>query len=199
MVVPYVNPLSNPIDKYLSDLDHEMSNILKRKDLMVEEKLALYNQILNKFLNKSNDTIKVIQQPTDLVLKEETPVEEKNKKTLNNSIRKIKKPLKIKKEVIYDDQNDRLLTDDFSFEEAKQKDLFGSIKTSPKNSKKDHFSAPIIKRTQSKLSKINNVEEQPNTRNNVKTLQIPLMGDPKWNVNYGQKGTSLKWLSKKYF
>ena len=35
MVVPYVNKLEDPVDKYLFDLDIEMSEILERKDISI--------------------------------------------------------------------------------------------------------------------------------------------------------------------
>lgn len=69
MVVPYVNHIQDPIDKYLVELDEEMSSILNRKDLSVDEKLTLYNKTLNKFLNKSNDTqIKITHQPSEVII-----------------------------------------------------------------------------------------------------------------------------------
>ena len=36
MVVPYVNKIDDPVEKYLNDLDVEMSSILKRKDIDFE-------------------------------------------------------------------------------------------------------------------------------------------------------------------
>ena len=46
MIVPYVNNVPNPndpIEKYLSSLDEEMSTILNRNDISPQEKLNLYN------------------------------------------------------------------------------------------------------------------------------------------------------------
>ena len=57
MVVPYVNKLEDPVDKYLFDLDIEMSEILERKDISIEEKLhyiiKLFKNLCIKILQKT--------------------------------------------------------------------------------------------------------------------------------------------------
>jgi hypothetical protein len=37
MKVPFVNKLEDPVEKYLNNLDEEMSKILSRKDISVDE------------------------------------------------------------------------------------------------------------------------------------------------------------------
>ncbi len=37
MIVPFVNKLEDPVEKYLNNLDEEMSKILSRKDISVDE------------------------------------------------------------------------------------------------------------------------------------------------------------------
>ena len=67
MVVPYVNKLEDPVDKYLFDLDIEMSEILERKDISIEEKLSLYNQALQKFMYKNTSkNNEVIHKPREI-------------------------------------------------------------------------------------------------------------------------------------
>ena len=56
MVVPFVSKPDNPEEKYISDLDQKMSNILKDTKLNASEKLRQYNQILSIFINKKADT-----------------------------------------------------------------------------------------------------------------------------------------------
>jgi hypothetical protein len=56
MVVPFVSKPDNPEEKYISDLDQKMSNILKDTKLNASEKLRKYNQILSIFINKKADT-----------------------------------------------------------------------------------------------------------------------------------------------
>lgn len=72
--------------------------------------------------------------------------------------------------------------------------MFEKIKTSPRNSTNYHLNAPLLARTQ---SKINN--DPPILRNFSKLNNIPLQGDPNWDVNYSQKGTALKWTTKFFF
>jgi hypothetical protein len=58
MIVPYVNNVPNPndpIEKYLSSLDEEMSTILNRNDISPQEKLNLYNQSMTKYLAYTNN------------------------------------------------------------------------------------------------------------------------------------------------
>ena len=57
MVVPFVSKPDNPEEKYISDFDQKMSNILKdTTKLNASEKLRQYNQILSIFINKKADT-----------------------------------------------------------------------------------------------------------------------------------------------
>ena len=56
MVVPFVSKPDNPEEKYISDLDQKMSNILKDTKLNASEKLRKYNQILSIFINRKADT-----------------------------------------------------------------------------------------------------------------------------------------------
>src|SRR4051812_12070271 len=49
MVVPYVNKLENPAEKYVTDMDSEMSTILSNKNISIDDKVKLYTQILQRF------------------------------------------------------------------------------------------------------------------------------------------------------
>ena len=55
MVVPYVNKIENPNEKYLVDLDDQMSSILVQKNLPIDEKVKLYSQTLTKYLVNYDD------------------------------------------------------------------------------------------------------------------------------------------------
>ena len=50
MVVPFVNKIENPTEKYLVDLDDQMSSILLQKNVSIDEKVKLYSQALQKYL-----------------------------------------------------------------------------------------------------------------------------------------------------
>ena len=50
MVVPYS---MDPIEKYLSDLDTQISEVLKNEKLSDDEKIKMYNQILQKYISKN--------------------------------------------------------------------------------------------------------------------------------------------------
>ena len=56
MVVPYVRQLESPKNKYLVDLDAQMSGILN-KEIPVDEKIKLYNQTLRRFMINYNEGI----------------------------------------------------------------------------------------------------------------------------------------------
>ena len=49
MVVPFVKKLENPSEKFLENLDSEMTEILYKTNLSVDEKVKLYNATLNRF------------------------------------------------------------------------------------------------------------------------------------------------------
>ena len=49
MVVPFVKHLENPDEKYLTDIDTEMSKILTQDSLSIDQKVKLYNRALEKF------------------------------------------------------------------------------------------------------------------------------------------------------
>lgn len=95
MVVPFVNRLEDPTERYLNNLDDELSSILKRHDLGNYEKLQMYNQVLSKFMiKKSESKIEVKNHPNDFQIEIK------------------KEPLEIKKELLenkkesLDDVND---------------------------------------------------------------------------------------------
>lgn len=55
LLVPFSdNPLTNPHEKYLLDLDEEMERVLKTKNLTKSEKIKLYTQTLARFKEKFN-------------------------------------------------------------------------------------------------------------------------------------------------
>ena len=55
LLVPYSdNPLGNPNEKYLLDLDDEMERVLKNKNISKDEKIKLYTQTLAQFKEKYN-------------------------------------------------------------------------------------------------------------------------------------------------
>lgn len=56
MVVPYTNKPFDNDEAYMHKLDISMSEILKKKGLSQEEKLKLYNQLLNRYLLKKENT-----------------------------------------------------------------------------------------------------------------------------------------------
>ena len=205
MVVPYVNKLEDPVDKYLFDLDIEMSEILERKDISIEEKLSLYNQALQKFMYKNTSkNIEVIHKPREILETEQNTIHKKMKK---------KPPVQVKKEV----------KDEFNFKKEIKPEYFinqldepikidSSGDNSPlKNDQKlkrqkikQNKNAPIIKRTQPILPVQSDQSDEDNTaitRNKSKQYHIPLQGDNNWQMttNNRQGGDGFKWLSKKFF
>lgn len=50
MVVPFVNKLEKTSEKYLIDLDSEMTTIIHNKNLSIDDKVKMYNQTLQRFL-----------------------------------------------------------------------------------------------------------------------------------------------------
>ena len=68
MVVPYTNKPFDNDEAYMHKLDISMSEILKKKGLSQEEKLKLYNQLLNRYLlKKENTKIDIINHPAEQV------------------------------------------------------------------------------------------------------------------------------------
>ena len=49
MVIPFVKKLENPSEKFLENLDTEMTTILHTNNISVDEKIKLYNATLNRF------------------------------------------------------------------------------------------------------------------------------------------------------
>ena len=77
MVVPFVKHLENPDEKYLTDIDTEMSKILTQDSLSIDQKVKLYNRALEKFTqhydpnlfgNSSNSLNKLVE-PVSQILK----------------------------------------------------------------------------------------------------------------------------------
>ena len=50
MVVPYISKIDRQTDKYLIELDNNMSQVLTNQNLSVDQKIKLYNQTLQRFL-----------------------------------------------------------------------------------------------------------------------------------------------------
>ena len=77
MVVPFVKQLENPDEKYLTDIDSDMSKILNQENLSVDQKLKLYNKALDKFnqhydphlFGNSSDTLNKLVKPVDFLVK----------------------------------------------------------------------------------------------------------------------------------
>ena len=76
MVVPFVKQLENPDEKYLMDIDTDMSKILRQENLSIDQKLKLYNRALDKFTehyepnlfgNSSNALNKIVKPVGQLV------------------------------------------------------------------------------------------------------------------------------------
>lgn len=208
MIVPFVNKQEDPIEKYLNDLDEEMSQILARKDLGIDEKLALYNQTLNRFLLKeSNSKIQVTHHTPEVTVtvKESEPKTKKQKKEtfvpIKHSPKKLKKEI-LKKETIKKDEQDNFNTADESMVRDEENanmisSLMQNLKPTTKNNNNlNIFQAPKLKdRTKAVLGDYNSPQA---TRSHVKNFNVPLMGDPYWNVNTGH-GLRRKWLTKKFF
>ena len=53
----------NPLHKTISTLDQDMDNILQRQDLVDADKVRLYNQVLQKYL-EYQDHYRFPEQPT---------------------------------------------------------------------------------------------------------------------------------------
>ena len=85
MVVPFVNKLQDPEEKYLTDLDNEMSSILKNDKYSIEEKVKNYNKVLSKFISKnSTEDIKIDYGPKVEIIKTDD-----NPKTDDNFVQNI--------------------------------------------------------------------------------------------------------------
>ena len=58
MVIPFVKKLENPSEKFLENLETEMTTILHTNNISVDEKIKLYNATLNRFkVNYDSSTI----------------------------------------------------------------------------------------------------------------------------------------------
>ncbi len=83
LVVPYSNNFNQtPEEKYTSELDQKMSVILKNSKLSPEDKLKQYNHVLDLYLNKKKEELKVISQPTD-------QIKDSNEQLLNTILTKL--------------------------------------------------------------------------------------------------------------
>lgn len=108
MVVPYVPKLENPSEKYLVDLDSEMSKVLNDKNLQIDQKVKLYNQTLQRFMVNYDSPInatstvnfKPIESNENEIKKEKEDikqdVKEENKISLDENLVSIKKTKKKK-------------------------------------------------------------------------------------------------------
>ena len=65
MVVPFVKQLENPDEKYLTDIDSDMSKILNQENLSVDQKLKLYNKALIQVLKKIKSKSRIIVSYTE--------------------------------------------------------------------------------------------------------------------------------------
>lgn len=90
LVVPYSNNFNQtPEEKYTSELDQKMSVILKNSKLSPEDKLKQYNHVLDLYLNKKKEELKVISQPTD-------QIKDSNEQLLNTILTKLQNSQKKK-------------------------------------------------------------------------------------------------------
>lgn len=205
MVVPYVNKLEDPVDKYLFGLDIEMSEILERKDISIEEKLSLYNQALQKFMYKNTSkNIEVIHKPREILETEQIPIQKKIKKKPAVQLKKeVKNEFNFKKEIkpeFFFNQSDEPIKTDSQGDDSPAK----SSKKQKREKIKQFKNAPIIERSQPILPLQSDQSDEDNTaitRNKSKQYHIPLLGDNNWQMttNRKQGGEGLKWLSKKFF
>ena len=62
IVVPYIQAsIEDPRERYIVDLDNEMSQILSKRDSNVDEKVKLYLQTLVKFKEKYEPSLTMNQ------------------------------------------------------------------------------------------------------------------------------------------
>ena len=109
MVVPFVKTIEKPSDKYINNLDDEMSKILSKNELNIDEKLKLYNNALTKFKEKydpeasdfSENSIKSLTEPITQMIEK---VNENTSKSINSSVEKIITEMKQKVETDKSDQ-----------------------------------------------------------------------------------------------
>lgn len=90
----YRNVQANPLVRSLTDLDAEMNSILARQDITDDEKLKLYNQVLNKYLEYDRQR----KEKNPLPVKVIGSIDEKEKP--NNSKFKNEKTIEIEDEII---------------------------------------------------------------------------------------------------
>lgn len=82
MLVPYVPP-TTPEETKLGELDNQMSGIIKNKSFTDDEKIKLYNQALNKFIQLYNPkTSGLAPALVELIAKLKTYIDKENKKAI---------------------------------------------------------------------------------------------------------------------
>ena len=109
MVVPFVKTIEKPSEKYIHNLDNEMSKILSKNELNIDEKLKLYNNALTKFKERydpeasdfSENSIKSMTEPITQMIEK---VNENTSNSINNSVEKIISEMKQKTETNKADQ-----------------------------------------------------------------------------------------------
>lgn len=82
MLVPYV-PLTTPEETKLGELNNQMSGIIKNKSFTDDEKIKLYNQALNKFIQLYNPkTAGLAPALVELITKLKTYIDKENIKAI---------------------------------------------------------------------------------------------------------------------
>ena len=176
MVVPYTNKPFDNDEAYMHKLDISMSEILKKKGLSQEEKLKLYNQLLNRYLlKKENTKIDIINHPAEQV--DGTP------SSIIKPAKRYFKKGEIKKELftknVENTQSTKLIKKKKS---AKQPKLDQDLATETQDDDIVNVQKTVLKKK--------------NTRSHVKVNNIPLEKDPNWQM---ASGLEKKWLSAKFF
>jgi len=225
MVVPYANNTNqhvDPIQSYLITLDQEMNDILARNDITAKEKLSLYNQALNKYLNYSNDdmTTNKIQgrsfKKLASELKDEIKPEIKNqiKNEINDILPEIKKEMKpepffkteIKSEI--NEKSSKDLDENKNLDKKKIVMVnHGKIKKKAKKLpiKIIEYSEDESVKTRKKKASQSNPNFYDLSKTSEKEIKNYYKNNPFNNQNFildtsmAGDGLKSKWISKKFF
>jgi len=199
MVVPFVTKPDNPEEKYLNNLDENMTKILKNNNLTVDEKLKQYNYILSLFMNKKTDI--------------EPKVEYNPKPDIAKIVKEIVNDLPLKKEMIdinkikSKDSIDNILDTKTLKKEARR------VKRENKKSKNntinntayenlEYDDEDLLNKTLLNKTMINKTPSAPKKRQNrslrSNTNSEDYQYKDKINTMTGN-GRITKWIKKKYF
>jgi hypothetical protein len=203
MLVPFVNKQQqhSPEEKYLNNLDTEMSNILNNKKLSTSDKLKQYNHTLNLYINKNQDAnIKVESNQNQIVeniieklnlnkIKEES-IEPLEQSIVTKEQKYQNKRLKQKRKNILNESSDEL-------QKVLEKKLLKPKHQTEPDLNQTVIDSPSNKKNLNNLQKQHNKSKKRELRNNTNPADFD------WKIKNSLIGNGIniknKWLTKSFF